>query len=38
MLNLKKHIERRHPLIHLKLEPDYESNQYSTSNSAQVIA
>lgn len=38
MSNLKKHIERKHPLINLELEPDYESNQSSTSNTAQVIA
>jgi len=37
MSNLKKHIERKHSLINLQPEVDYEINQLSTSNSAQVI-
>jgi len=37
MSNLKKHIERKHPLINLQPEVDDEINQPSTSNSAQVI-
>jgi len=38
MSNLKKHIERKHPLINLQPEVDDEIDQPSTSNSAyQVI-
>ncbi|CAI6360053.1 unnamed protein product [Macrosiphum euphorbiae] len=36
MSNLKKHIERKHPLINLQPLVDNELNQPSTSNSAQA--
>ncbi|KAL4131900.1 hypothetical protein QTP88_009134 [Uroleucon formosanum] len=36
MSNLKKHIERIHPLINLQPELNNEINQPSTSNNAQV--
>lgn len=37
MSNLKKHIERKHPLINVQPKVDDEINQPSTSNSTQVI-
>lgn len=38
MSNLRKHIERKYNLITLEPEPNYESNQPSTTNTTQVLA